>query len=306
MKDIDNLNNYKILGKEHIQLGELDLAIEKLKLHHEKNPEDVETLSMLGDVYKEKLQPNTASEFYAKVLEIDPINTAILLKYSSLHLDAPYYINTLRNIHKRIKPKTYVEIGVCRGESFRLADPNYKAIGVDPEPQLDLSTLPTNHKVVKSSSDDYFNSDEVIEDLSVDSFQMAFLDGMHLFEYALRDFMNLEKYATSESVIFVHDLYPMNAETATRQRNSDFWTGDVWKLFLCLTKYRPDLSLTTLPCPPSGLGVIENLNSNSNVLKDNYERICEEYIDLSYDFIKSNAKSSLFLVDADHQWLSHD
>jgi len=303
MNDMANLNNYKILGKEHIQLGEYDLAIDKLKIHHEKNPEDIEVLGMLGDAYTAKLQANTASEFYTQVLEIDPINTSILLKYSSLYLDAPYYLNALKNIHKKIKPKTYVEIGVCRGESFNLADPNYKAIGIDPEPQLDLSTLSTNHKVVKSSSDDYFNSGEVIEDLSADSFEMAFLDGMHLFEYALRDFMNLEKYSNSESVVFVHDLFPMNAETSTRERNSDFWTGDVWKLFLCLTKYRPDLKLTTLPCPPTGLGVIEKLNSESDILKDNYEKICQEYIDMSFDVIKTNAETSLFLTDADNEWL---
>ena len=45
----------------------------------------------------------------------------------------------------------------------------------------------------------------------------AFIDGMHLFEFALRDFMNLERHCTPQSVIMVHDCYPTEREHAERE-----------------------------------------------------------------------------------------
>ncbi|KAG1661966.1 Capsule polysaccharide modification protein LipA [Nymphon striatum] len=119
---------------------------------------------------------------------------------------------------------------------------------------------------------------------------------MHLFEYALRDFINLEKKSASGSAIFIHDLYPMNAETSTRERNSDFWSGDVWKLVLCLSEYRPDLDLKVLPCPPTGLGFVKNLDSASSVLEDNYDIILGKYVGMSYDSISRDKDQKLKLL----------
>jgi len=36
----------------------------------------------------------------------------------------------------------------------------------------------------------------------------------------------------------------------------DFWTGDVWKIVPALIKFRPDLRVFTIACPPTGLTVV--------------------------------------------------
>jgi Methyltransferase domain len=39
---------------------------------------------------------------------------------------------------------------------------------------------------------------------------MAFIDGLHHFEQVLRDFINVEKRATSEGLIVIHDCIPFD------------------------------------------------------------------------------------------------
>ena len=41
----------------------------------------------------------------------------------------------------------------------------------------------------------------------------AFIDGMHLFEFALRDFMNIERHANWWSVIVFDDMLPRATST---------------------------------------------------------------------------------------------
>ena len=50
-----------------------------------------------------------------------------------------------------------------------------------------------------------------------------------------------------------------------------------------VNKYRPDLTIKTIPTFPTGLGFVTNLDPSSNILKDNYKSIVEEYIYLKYD-----------------------
>jgi hypothetical protein len=205
--------------------------------------------------------------------------------------------------HHQFKPQRYIEIGVCKGVSFSLAHADCVAIGIDPEPQLDLHCLPAKHRVFSETSDAYFAQGRVTKDLAAPTFDMAFLDGMHLFEYALRDFINLEKVAHANSIVFIHDLYPLNAMTASRERFADFWSGDVWKLALCLQAYRPDLDYTLLPCPPTGLGLVKGLNPNSTVLQDHYDEIVAKYVDMPYSVLEQEKAKQLALTTTDHPLL---
>jgi hypothetical protein len=56
---------------------------------------------------------------------------------------------------------------------------------------------------------------------------------------------------------------------------------------ITLLEHRPDLSIYVIPAPPSGLGVITNLDPNSTLLSERYETIVTEYQDkeLDYDFL---------------------
>jgi hypothetical protein len=56
-----------------------------------------------------------------------------------------------------------------------------------------------------------------------------------------------------------------------------YWTGDVWKLVPILQHYRPDLRLTYVNCPPTGLVCVSGLNNKSTILRDKYYEIVDKF-----------------------------
>ena len=108
---------------------------------------------------------------------------------------------------------------------------------------------------------------------------------MHHFEYLLRDFINTEKYSHKGTIATLHDCYPVNTEIANRDMNYDrrvdvatriWWAGDVWKLLPILRDFRPDLHVSILDCPPTGLVIVQGLDPRSETLIDAYgEILCE-------------------------------
>jgi hypothetical protein len=172
------------------------------------------------------------------------------------------------------------------------------AIGIDPAFELEHS-LAADSQLFRTTSDEFFEANDVrgiFGGLPVD---LAFIDGMHHFEFALRDFMHLETYAGPDSTILVHDCYPIDEQTATRERTTTKWSGDIWKLVLCLKEYRPDLQVSVVDVRPTGLGVIRRLDGTSTTLADKYEEICERYVPLSYSVLDSDKDHKLNLIPDD-------
>jgi hypothetical protein len=193
-----------------------------------------------------------------------------------------HYVALLRLLHAHLRPRTYVEIGVASGRSLSCAQPGTLCIGIDPEPNV-RRELPPRARVFELSSDGFFADHDVTSLLQGYPIDLAFIDGMHLFEYALRDFINLEKACGEESVIVVHDCNPPNARAAARERETGFWTGDVWKLIPCLKEHRPDLQVTVFDVPPSGLAIVTNVDPTSITLVDRYAQICDQFVDLGFE-----------------------
>lgn len=192
------------------------------------------------------------------------------------------YEENLSLFHKKLQPKLYVEIGVATGKTLALVSEGTKAIGIDPEPQQVTSQLTHISKMFPVTSDQFFQDNLKNKTIKENQIDFAFIDGLHTFEQVLKDFINIEKYSRKDTVVCIHDCLPLTEFTATPERNSDFWTGDVWKIIPCLIKYRPDLKIFTIPTRPSGLGVISNLNPKSTVLQDNLDNIFLECGKLTY------------------------
>jgi hypothetical protein len=198
-----------------------------------------------------------------------------------------HYSKLLRKIHNHLLPRTYVEIGVWKGKSLELADPKTMVVGIDPVLERHQPVNP-EAKLFALTSDDFFANYDlraILDGLPVD---LAFIDGNHLFEFALRDFMNLERFCDKESAILVHDCDPRDQETAGRNPTPPFWSGDVWKLILCLRAYRPDLRVSVVAVPPTGLGIITSLDPASSVLADRYDEICQRFIPLAYSMLEED------------------
>jgi predicted O-methyltransferase YrrM len=182
------------------------------------------------------------------------------------------YLEALARIHQTLEPATYLEIGVHRGSSLRLA--GCPAVAVDPDPRVTARSAKVT--LYTETSDDFFRFDA--GPALRKGVDLAFVDGMHLFEYALRDFMNIEKHAHPATVVVFDDVLPNHPIQALRQRGSFAWCGDVWKIADCLRQYRPDLSLTLLDTYPTGLLLVSGLDPTSRVLWESYDTIVEAYL----------------------------
>lgn len=195
------------------------------------------------------------------------------------------YMTVLGRFHGSLRPRTYVEIGVRWGNSLAMARTGTRAIGIDPRPRIEVD-LVSRPKLFPMPSDDFFESFDLLKELDDPRLALAFIDGLHVFEQVLRDFIHLERYADDKTVVLIHDCLPIARLAASREPLTQFWSGDVWKIVPCLKKYRPDLKIGIIPARPSGLGLVTNLDPKSTVLIDRLAEITAEYQgrQLHYDY----------------------
>lgn len=180
------------------------------------------------------------------------------------------YMDVLAATHCELSPRLYVEIGVRNGRSLSLA--RDRAIGIDPAPDITVD-LHKDTEVVQRTSDAFFDADAPGIDRPID---LAFIDGMHLSEFALRDFMNLERRMAPWGAIVIDDIFPNHPVQARRERETAVWTGDVWKLLETLRRARRDLHILTFDTRPTGLAVITGLNPANRVLWNRYNPIAKK------------------------------
>ena len=78
-----------------------------------------------------------------------------------------------------------------------------------------------------------------------------------------------------------------------------FWSGDIWRLTVLLKKYRPDLAVHTIGAPPTGLGLVRNLDPQSLLLVENHDQLCQEFLALDYEYLDHGKAEKLNLVAND-------
>lgn len=226
-------------------------------------------------------QPPIEAEVNRYLIQRMPVSTQVEPQSEEVELTKGErsYLEVLKALHDEIHPSLYVEIGVRRGSSLALA--RGRTIAIDPEPDIDPDEY-GNVELFRVPSDYFFDRHWPLES-DRSPVELAFIDGMHLFEFVLRDFMNLEARSSRETVVIVDDVFPNHIAQATRERATQVWTGDVWKFLVCLRECRPDLSLTMLDTHPTGLLVIRGLKKNKRALWDQYNPIVRKYIDLELE-----------------------
>ncbi|MDO9499926.1 hypothetical protein [Falsiroseomonas sp.] len=179
--------------------------------------------------------------------------------------------------------KAYLETGVNDGGSLRLAENLEVAIGIDPSPRVPPGSFTeAPFRLVRKSSDNFFRETFEGGDPGF-RLDLGFVDGLHIFEYALRDFIGCEALAAPGCEVLVHDVLPRRRAEAARQRFTRSWTGDVWRLPLVLRHFRPDLKVRLLAADPTGLAIIGRLNPASTLLMDRYEEVVAHGLSLSVD-----------------------
>lgn len=196
------------------------------------------------------------------------------------------YAAVIGDLHDALKPQRYFEIGVQHGATLAIA--RCASLGVDPAYAISSNVFgqkPACH-LYRQTSDEFFANNNVLRIMG-GPIDLAFLDGMHQYEFLLRDFINTERYCEQSSVIALHDCIPTDVHVARRDpaegtneavsAHKDWWAGDVWKTLLILRKYRPDLRIHCLDAPPTGLILVTRLDRHSQVLAESYDAAVREF-----------------------------
>lgn len=202
-----------------------------------------------------------------------------------LHTGANY-LTVLGRLHTLLQPETYLEIGTSTGRSLAIA--KCASIAIDPRFKIDANVIGEKPSCLlfQIASDRFFRKHNV-RDLLGQPVDLAFLDGLHQYEFLLRDFCNVERVCRRNSIIALHDCIPTDIYRARRKMadqeirklapQPNAWTGDVWKTLLILKERRPDLRIHCFNAPPTGLVCITNLNPSSTELVDSYASLIQEY-----------------------------
>jgi len=194
------------------------------------------------------------------------------------------YLDLLTLLDRQLAPRAYFEIGTNTGSSVERF--SCDAVCVDPEFVIERNVWTPRRRsfLFQMTSDDFFREEDLHRYLPRGP-DIAFLDGMHLFEYLLRDFINTERLCHPRSLILMHDCLPLSPRMAERAYQAGpedegelrwAWTGDVWKILYAFKLFRPDLRVSILDCPPTGLVAVRGLDPSSTVLSSSYEEVLTE------------------------------
>jgi hypothetical protein len=167
----------------------------------------------------------------------------------------------LRALHRLVRPRTYLETGIQLGQSLTLS--RVPSIGIDPEFSI-TSELFADVHLARTTSDEFFARKKPLAHLPKNVVDLAFIDGMHLAEYALRDYLAVERFTTPASVVVFDDMLPRSVDEAARHRHTRAWTGDVYKAALALEQLRPDLSVLWVDTQPTGVVVVLTPDASRN------------------------------------------
>jgi hypothetical protein len=159
----------------------------------------------------------------------------------------------LQQLHHLVQPRTYVETGVDKGQS--MTHSRVPSIGIDPAFSVNRE-LKADVYLARTTSDELFARPEPLAHLPEPVIDMAFIDGMHLAEYAMRDYLAIERFTRPTSVVVFDDMLPRNVDEAARRRHTGEWTGDVFKAAQALREQRPELIIIEVDTKPTGVVVV--------------------------------------------------
>ncbi|CUR54429.1 conserved hypothetical protein [metagenome] len=185
----------------------------------------------------------------------------------------------LAGLHEVLQPRTYFEIGVRNGLSLELS--RARSVAVDPFYNLTKEVRCDLH-LVRTTSDEFFARPHPFAHFDDPVVDLAFIDGMHLSEFALRDFINTEKFCGPGSVVVFDDMLPRTVEEAGRGRvgaaKNGAWAGDVYKIVESMRSLRPDLILLEMDTRPTGTLVVLHPDPLNRALERAYDDLVAEYV----------------------------
>jgi hypothetical protein len=216
-------------------------------------------------------------------------------------------LTVLKALMQQKNLRNYLEIGVFNGHIFFRIRSSFK-IAVDPDFAFDSSRKagklflnPYNfyNRYFQKTSDDFFAQDAA-EVFAQKKVELSLIDGMHEYEFALRDVENTLRYSSDDVVIVLHDCNPLAKEDGCSfaewkaREYTGIWNGDVWKAILHLRSLRNDLTAFVLDCD-HGLGIVVK-KKNEHPLPYTKDQIAR----MTYENFSANREKFLGLRPASY------
>ena len=216
-------------------------------------------------------------------------------------------LKVISTLMKQKSLKNYLEIGVHNGHILFRIKSNFK-IAIDPKFTFDTARKigktiinPFNicNQYFEKTSDDFFANDAQ-KTIGTKKIEISLIDGMHQYDYALRDIENTLKYLSDNGVIVIHDCNPQTkAASGTwdewQSRNEEgFWNGDVWKAIVHLRSTRKDINVFVLDCD-HGLGIVTKTKPENDLAFTP-----QEIEKMQYEDLDANRKQYLNLKPTDY------
>jgi hypothetical protein len=176
--------------------------------------------------------------------------------------------------------KSYLEIGIEDGANFLSINATHK-VGVDPEPS------PGTPCDFQMPSDEFFA-------INQQTFDLIFIDGLHLYEQVLKDVTHSLKCLNPGGMIVIHDCLPRYPEAQYRIRVPTEWNGDVWKAAAYIRMHFQDVHFCVLDMD-WGCGLI-----TPHATQNLYPSIPMEQLD--WDCYINNKEQLLNIVSAE-SWI---
>lgn len=162
-------------------------------------------------------------------------------------------VRRIGRIAQHMGARSYLEIGVCRGQTFHHVQFDRK-VAVDPRFRFEVGDFQRDgvefHAVC---SDAYFTTKAGSQ-----KFDIVFLDGLHTFQQTFRDFCNSLACAHERTIWLIDDVLPVDIYSAwpveseaiaCRKKSgveSSAWHGDVYKVVFAIHDFFPMFSYVTI------------------------------------------------------------
>lgn len=179
--------------------------------------------------------------------------------------------DTINTLIRQNKYTSYLEVGLGDGEHFRTVVCRYKK-GVDIIPCPNIFTE-------QIDSDSFFAKNTT-------TFDIIFIDGLHHADQVERDIRNAYKVTNKNGIILVHDIKPHNEQMTKVPRETESWTGDVFKAWYGFIKANPHIK-TGYFDEKYGLGAIYK-TEGTDIVDDEFT-----LYDLSYESYRDNYLNKL-------------
>lgn len=161
----------------------------------------------------------------------------------------------LNALAERLSCESYLEIGVCTGQTFLAVQTNWRT-GVDPAFRFDHIAHHDDDKtkLLSITSDAFFSRLK-----SECKYDLIFLDGLHTYDQTYRDLQNALLHSHEKTIILIDDTWPCDAFSTMRDmecayrlrrantgRNDSRWHGDTYKIVPLIALFHPSHRYATI------------------------------------------------------------